>query len=154
MSVLHDYLCASHGLFESYEPECPIKFCTAELNMVFLKPVALKSDKTEQADRQLKGLAQDFQMSDIKSTRSGDTQAGYHHHQVPDEPEVKEARPGDAAIWGGNFQNINMQAALAGKVAQSVRGESVGVNPKDAGNLTGPKAASYIADHENLALTP
>jgi len=154
MSVLHDYLCASHGLFESYEAECPIKFCTAELNMVFLKPVALKSDKTKQADRQLKGLAQDFQMSDIKSTRSGDNQAGYHKHQIPEEPEVKEARPGDAAIWGGNFQNINMQAALAGKVAQSVRGESVGVNPKDTGNLTGPKAASYIADHENLALTP
>jgi len=154
MSVLHDYLCASHGLFESYEAECPIKFCTAELNMVFLKPVALKSDKTKQADRQLKGLAQDFQMSDIKSTRSGDNQSGYHKHQIPEEPEVKEARPGDAAIWGGNFQNINMQAALAGKVAQSVRGESVGVNPKDTGNLTGPKAASYIADHENLALTP
>jgi len=154
MSVLHDYLCASHGLFESYEAECPIKFCTAELNMVFLKPVALKSDKTKQADRQLKGLAQDFKMSDIKSTRSGDTQSGYHQHQIPEEPEVKEARPGDAAIWGGNFQNINMQAALAGKVAQSVRGESVGVNPKDTGNLTGPKAASYIADHENLALTP
>ena len=153
MSVLHDYLCESHGLFESYEPKCPIKFCTAELNMVFLKPVAVKSDKTKQADRNLRGLAQDFQMSDIKSTREGDTQAGYHHHNVP-EPEVKEARPGDAAIWGGNFQNINMQAALAGKVAQSVRGESVGVNPKDAGNLTGPKAASYIADHENLAIAP
>ena len=153
MSVLHDYLCESHGLFESYEPQCPIKFCTAELNMVFLKPVALKSDKTKQADRNLRGLAQDFQMSDIKSTREGDTQAGYHHHNVP-EPEVKEARPGDAAIWGGGFQNINMQAALAGKVAQSVRGEAVGVNPKDTGNLTGPKAASYIADHENLALTP
>ena len=153
MSVLHDYLCESHGLFESYEPKCPIKFCTAELNMVFLKPVALKSDKTKQADRNLRGLAQDFQMSDIKSTREGDTQAGYHHHNVP-EPEVKEARPGDAAIWGGNFQNINMQAALAGKVAQSVRGESVGVNPKDTGNLTGPKAASYIADHENLAINP
>jgi len=153
MSVLHDYLCASHGLFESYEPECPIKFCTAELNMVFLKPVALKSDKTKQADRNLRGLAQDFQMSDIKSTREGDTQAGYHHHNVP-EPEVKEARPGDAAIWGGGFQNINMQAALAGKVAQSVRGEAVGVNPKDTGNLTGPKAASYIADHENLAINP
>ena len=153
MSVLHDYLCESHGLFESYEPQCPIKFCTAELNMVFLKPVALKSDKTKQADRNLRGLAQDFQMSDIKSTREGDTQAGYHHHNVP-EPEVKEARPGDAAIWGGTFQNINMQAALAGKVAQSVRGEAVGVNPKDTGNLTGPKAASYIADHENLAIAP
>ena len=154
MSVLHDYLCESHGLFEAYEAKCPIKFCTAELNMVFLKPVSLKSDKTKQADRQLKGLAQDFQMSDIKSTRSGDTQAGYHHHQVPDEPEVKEARPGDAAIWGGNFQNINMQAALAGQVAKSVRGEAVGVNPHDTGKLTGPKAASYISDHENLAIAP
>jgi len=154
MSAIDDDLCESHGLFESYEAKCPIKFCTAELNMVFLKPVALKSDKTKQADRQLKGLAQDFQMSDIKSTRSGDTQAGYHHHQVPDEPEVKEARPGNAAIWGGNFQNINMQAALAGKVAQSVRGEAVGVNPHDTGKLTGPKAASYIADHENLAIAP
>jgi hypothetical protein len=122
--------------------------------MVFLKPVAIKSDKTKQADRNLKGLAQDFKMSDIKSTREGDTQAGYHQHQIPGEPEVKESRPGDAAIWGGNFQNINMQAALAGQVAKSVRGESVGVNPKDAGNLTGPKAASYIADHENLAIAP
>jgi hypothetical protein len=122
--------------------------------MVFLKPVALKSDKTKQADRNLRGLAQDFQMSDIKSTREGDTQAGYHHHQVFDEPKEREARPGDAAIWGGNFQNINMQAALAGQVAKSVRGESVGVNPKETGNLTGPKAASYIADHENLAIAP
>jgi len=154
MSVLHDYLCASHGLFESYEAQCPIKFCTAELNMVFLKPVSLKSDKTKQADRNLRGLAQDFQMTDIKSTREGDTQSGYHHHQVPAEPQEREARPGDAAIWGGNFQNINMQAALAGQVAKSVLGESVGVNPKDAGNLTGPKAASYIADHENLAIAP
>jgi hypothetical protein len=120
--------------------------------MVFLKPVAVKSDKTKQADRNLRGLAQDFKMSDIKSTREGDTQAGYHHHQVPEEPKEREPRPGDAAIWGGNFQNINMQAALAGKVAQSVRGEAVGVNPHDTGKLTGPKAASYIADHENLAL--
>jgi hypothetical protein len=122
--------------------------------MVFLKPVSLKSDRTKQADRQLKGLAQDFKMSDIKSTRSGDNQSGYHHHQIPEEPQEKEPRPGDSAIWGGNFQNINMQAALAGKVAQSVRGESVGVNPHDTGKLTGPKAASYIADHENLALKP
>jgi hypothetical protein len=56
--------------------------------------------------------------------------------------------------WGGNFNNINMQAALAGQVAQSVRGESVGVNPKDTGNLTGPTAAVYMSDHENLAITP
>jgi hypothetical protein len=35
---------------------------------------------------------------------------------------------------------------------QSIKGEPVGMNPKDAGNLTGPRAASYTADHENLAI--
>ena len=152
MSVLHDYLCEEHGLFESYEPKCPMKFCKAELQMVFLKPVSLKSDKTKQADHHLKGLAEDFDMTDIKSTREGDTQAGMHHHKLP--PAEKEPRPGDSAIWGGNFQNINLQSALAGQVAKPVRDESVGVNPHNTGKLTGPKAASYIADHENLTVKP
>ena len=31
-----------------------------------------------------------------------------------------------------------------------VNGESVGINPKAAGDLQGPRAASYMADHENL----
>ena len=66
--------------------------------------------------------------------------------------EVREPRPGDAAIWGGGFKNLNMKNILSGRAVQSVRGEQVGINPREAGNLTGPKAASYIADHENLSV--
>jgi hypothetical protein len=47
---------------------------------------------------------------------------------------------------------MNMSNLLKGNMFRPVANESVGVNPKDAGNLTGPKAASYIADHENLSL--
>jgi len=68
----------------------------------------------------------------------------------PEIPAAKEARAGDNAIWGGGFQGLNMQSILAGRAVQSIKGESVGFNPKDAGNLTGPKAASYIADQDNL----
>jgi len=151
MSVLHDYLCSAHGLFESYEPVCPIKFCTAELNMVFLKPVSLKSDKTKHADNTLRNLAQDFNMTDIRSVREGESQAGMHHHQIPVE-QKKEPRPGDAAIWGGGFQNINLEAAMAGRVAKPVRDEPISMNPHETGRLVGPKAASYMSDHENLSI--
>ena len=47
---------------------------------------------------------------------------------------------------------MNMGSILGGNQFRSVAGESVGFNPKAAGNLTGPKAASYIADHENLTV--
>ena len=60
-------------------------------------------------------------------------------------------RSGDAAIWGGQG-GLNMQNVIKGNMFRSVAGESVGVNPKDAGNLTGPKTASYIADQDNLTL--
>ena len=43
---------------------------------------------------------------------------------------------------------------IKGGAVRSVMGESVGMNPRDAGNLTGPRAASYVADHENLQVKP
>jgi len=39
---------------------------------------------------------------------------------------------------------------MSGGAVRPVRDESVGFRPQDAGNLTGPKAASYMQDHENL----
>jgi hypothetical protein len=44
-----------------------------------------------------------------------------------------------------------MKSVLGGQL-KSIMGESVGINPKEAGNLTGPKPASYIPDHENLTV--
>jgi hypothetical protein len=55
------------------EAKCPMKLCKGELSKVFLKPVGLKSDKTKATDKNLKNLALDFGMTDIKSTRAGRT---------------------------------------------------------------------------------
>ena len=72
--------------------------------------------------------------------------------QVPPVQAPKEARAGDAAIWGGGFQGLNMQALLAGRAIQSVKGEATGLTPSQAGINSGPKTASYMADPDNLKI--
>jgi len=163
MAVLKDYYCDAHGIFEAWEAKCPMKNCKGELSVVFLKPVGLKSDKTKKTDKTVQQLAIDYDMTDIKSTKEGEYQTGYmkRHNKLSDKQfaeateamnaQNKEARPGDAAIWGGGG-NINMKSVMGGQF-KSVNGESVGINPKSAGNLSGPRPASYMADPDNLQVS-
>jgi hypothetical protein len=163
MAVLKDYYCDTHGIFEAWEAKCPMKNCKGELSVVFLKPVGLKSDKTKKTDRTVQQLAIDYDMTDIKTTKEGEYQTGYmkRNNKLSDkqfeqateamQAQQKEARPGDAAIWGGGG-NINMKSVMGGQF-KSVNGESVGINPKAAGNLAGPRAASYLPDPDNLQVS-
>ena len=142
-----------------------MKDCSEEVAIVYLQPVGLVSDNTKKNDKTIKQLAMDFDMTNIKSTREGENQAGYFTRknktskkQLEKEAKAaaeqkREPRPGDAAIWGGDSR-YSMGNLLKGGAVRSVMGESVGLNPKDAGNLTGPRAASYVADHENLQVKP
>lgn len=158
--VLKDYHCSEHGYFEGWEEKCPIKGCQGAVSVVFLQPVSIKSDRTKKADKTLKGLAQDFGMTDIKSTKEGEHQSGYikrNNKQSEKQRQLelesaaaKQPRPGDSAIWGG-AGGMSLQSVMGGQF-RPVRDEAVSVVPKSVGNLTGPKAASYIADHENLAI--
>ena len=166
MGILRDYKCDVHGYFESMSetPCCPINSCQSEVYVVFLQAPGLMSDTTKKNDRTVKQLAQDFGMTNVKSTREGENQAGYFTRnnktsakEIQKEREAvaeqrREPRPGDAALWG-NKAGMNMSQVLRGGAFRSVAGESVGINPKDAGNLTGPRMASYTADHENLKLS-
>lgn len=76
-------------------------------------------------------------MSDIKSTREGEAQ------KVAAQPQQNPF----AARWGSPKEvgNFNLR---------SIKGEAVsGINGlKDNVNLTGPRAASYIPDHQNLQI--
>ena len=146
MGVLHDYKCAEHGFFEGFEAVCP-HGCTENVMIVYLQAPNLKSDRTKNADTTLDNLASDFKMTNIKSTREGDTQGNYLTRNNATAPV--ESRPGDAVMWG-NAGRFNLQNVLQGGAVAPVRDEQVGFNPQQAGNLTGPKAASYIQDHENL----
>lgn len=163
MPVLHDYKCPKHGYFESMKAKCPMKDCAEEVFVVYLQPPGLMSDKTKKNDRTVKQLAMDFDMTNIKSTKEGENQAGFftRKNKTSKKQLEKEAaaaaeqnkgpRPGDSAIWGG-MGNYSLGNVIKGGAVRSVAGESVTFNPKDAGNLTGPRTASYIADHEQLKI--
>ena len=152
MAVLKDYHCTKHGIFEAWEPKCQMKHCEGELSVVFLQPVSVGSSATKKADQSLQNLASDYGMDNVKSTRADEHQTGYivRNNAPPPEPEY---RPGNAALWGqqGPF---NMNTIMKGGAFKSVNGESVGMNPKDAGNLTGPRPSVVINDHENLKIQP
>lgn len=152
MGILRDYHCPTHGYFESFEAQCPMKKCDEEVSIVHLQPVGMKSDKTKHNDKTLNQLAIDFNMTDIKSTREGESQTGYLTRNNKEKP--KEERPGDAAIWGNAGGRWNLDSLVKGNGYRSINGEPVGVNPKDLGNLTAPRTASYIADHDNLQINP
>jgi hypothetical protein len=182
MAVKNDYKCPTHGYFESTKAQCPMKGCQDEVFIVFLQAPAMVSAKTRFTDKSTKQLAMEFDMSDIKTTRQGENQSGYlmrknkfkekdyaeaekyatrkrgnkdklQPQQIP-QAQPKEARPGDAAIWGGGFQGLNMQALLAGRGVQPVRDEAVGLTPSQAGINSGPRVdpKSTLRDPDNLKI--
>ena len=148
MAVKRDYKCEGHGFFEAWEPVCP-HGCSEGIMIVHLQAPGLMSDRTKGTDSTVKGLASDFNMTNLKSTREGEHQEGYLTRN--NQPPPREAPGG--VVWGGGA-GYNMAGVMSGQAVRSVRGESVGFNPKDAGRLTGPKPASYIQDHENLKIKP
>jgi hypothetical protein len=181
MAVMKDFKCDNHGYFESRLPKCPMKGCTHEVFQVHLQAPGLVSAKTKFTDKSTKQLAKEFGMSNIKSTREGENQSGYltrnnkftekeyaeaekyatrkrgnkdklQKTPVPETP--KEPRAGDNAIWGGAFQGMNMQSILAGRYSTSIKGESAGLTPSQAGITVGPRAdpGSSLRDPDNLKI--
>ena len=164
MAILRDYHCTNHGIFEAWEPECPMKLCKGDISIVHLKPVGTRSPKTSATDKNLKQLAIEYDMTDIKSTKAGEHQTGYMKRknkltdkqfaeatdamQAQNQQQQKQSRPGDSVIWGGGG-NISMKSVMGGQF-KSVNGESVGINPKSTGDLQGPRANVVMNDHENL----
>jgi len=157
MAILKSYFCSKHGYFDAFAEgavRCPAARCRCKPKEQLAAP-AILSDRTKSADKNLKGLAEDFKMTNIKSTREGESQQGYltrnNKTPTPPPPQVREPRPGDAAMWG-NKGGFNMGSIMSGQAFPSVRGEQVSVKPQDVGNLRGPTTASYVPDHEGLKI--
>jgi len=161
-----------------------MKDCHEEVMVVFLQAPNLISAKTKFTDKSTKQLAMEFDMSDIKTTREGENQSGYLTRKnkftekeyaqaekyatrkkgvdkdklskkpVPVVEQPKEARAGDAAIWGGGFQGMNLQSVLTGRFAKPVRDEQVGLTPQQAGVIKGPTIdpSSTMRDPDNLQI--
>ena len=132
MAILRSYSCPRHGVFDGWEAECP--HGCKDVTQVFTKAFAIKSQRTKNTDATLKGLASDFKMTNIKSTREGDHQEGYFTRNNAPPPKGHEAANG-GVLWGGGGR-FDMGSALAGKAVSSVKGEAVGFNPKPWKNPT------------------
>lgn len=69
--VIKEWRCAAHGIFEGPEPDCgagcPVDFIKQE----FRTPVSIKSGGTKFVDAQLRGLAQDYGLTNIKNDKDG-----------------------------------------------------------------------------------
>jgi hypothetical protein len=169
MGVLKDYMCTEHGVFESREAKCPIKFCQGDLSVIFLQPVGIKSENTKKNDKNLKQLALEFDMTDIKSTKAGEHQTGYlkrknklsdkafeeagaamaQNQKRQEEEMIKQRLSG--VNWG-NGGNINLKSVMGGQF-KPVADEAVSVLPKSVGQFVPPRpGAGSQVDHEGLKI--
>jgi len=149
MGILRSYNCKKHGYFDAWEPECP--HGCKNVVQVFLKPFSIKSDRTKHADKTLDGLAKDFKMTNIASTREGEAQQGYFKRNNKPPEKEKGYEGAQQVLWGGGGR-FDMSSALAGKAVQSGNGEPAGVNPRDLGIKSGPRANVVMNDHQGLKL--
>jgi len=167
--VLKDYMCTEHGVFESREAKCPIKFCQGDLSVIFLQPVGIKSENTKKNDKNLKQLALEFDMTDIKSTKAGEHQTGYlkrknklsdkafekagaamAQNQKRQEEEIIKQRL--SGVNWGNGGNINLKSVMGGQF-KPVADEAVSVLPKSVGQFVPPRpGAGSQVDHEGLKI--
>jgi hypothetical protein len=155
MAVLSDYKCDKHGYFESRKAACPMKGCDAEVYVVFLQAPGMVSDKTKSTDKRVKQLAIDFDMSNIKSTREGENQAGYfkrnnkftekEHAEAEkmvaekrrakrgrSEPIIEQPREPqlrDSVRWGGQGVGMDMKTVLSGAYSKPI-GPQLGAEPE------------------------
>lgn len=107
--------------------------------VAFLQPVGLRSDSTRHSDSTMRGLAQDFGMSDIKSVREGEAQPPRYSQQPQNPYAVK---------WGNPSQ-------ISGYDTRPIADESVnGLQLAQATGRIKPLAPSIVQrDHENLSIS-
>ena len=137
MGILRSYKCPRHGYFDAWEPLCE-HGCTDVAQVILKAPTMRDSTKTGRSkrnDNNLKQLAVDFGMTDIKSVKEGEAQPGYltrNNAKVSKQEEEAAIQAKiNGVIWGGD-NRFSMQNMLSGAAVQSVKGEQVGFNPKDA----------------------
>ena len=85
MMVLDDYKCLAHGLFESHDGKCPMGCGGALVSKVFLKAPAYHMGRTSSIDRTLRGLADDYGLTDMNN-QNGTSSA------VREDPKIRTQR--------------------------------------------------------------
>lgn len=72
MGIVKEYFCPGHGDFESDKPICP-KGCSVAAEREFRTPPAYHNGKTARTDRMVREQVESFGLSNIRSSREGET---------------------------------------------------------------------------------
>ena len=144
MGILRDWNCLGHGTFESWEdnPKCPHGCSTVEV--VFLQPPGLFSDRSKNLDKNTRMLAQSYGLTDM-SNRGGKaviTPDPKFTNSQQEYTNYMRQRFGDG--WGNLPKNSNVSAAIG----------QYGATPDNALDeakpMFTPKPVLIRKDHENL----
>lgn len=71
MAVILELRCLAHGPYEHGEKICPWGCPPSFVTQEFRTPPSIKSGGTKFVDAQLRGLAQDYKLRDIKNDKDG-----------------------------------------------------------------------------------
>lgn len=71
MAVILELRCAAHGIFENHEKACLWGCPPSFVQQEFRTPPSIRSGGTRFVDEQLKGLAHDYKLRDIKNDKDG-----------------------------------------------------------------------------------
>lgn len=159
VSVVRDWRCFAHGVFESKEdaPLCPVSGCDT-VEKVFLTPVAFRSNRTANIDRTVAGLARNHGLSDISNRggRAAIRQDGAAANRDEEFRDFVRQKYGDG--WGnvpkGGSMNVKTQqiqgsgpGAAGAIAAYGAKPENVLEQVKPA---LVPKPILIRRDHEGL----
>jgi hypothetical protein len=71
MSVMKEYVCAAHGEFEARTPKCPRGCSSRFVRQEFRTAPAARSGRTKLLDKEMRNLATDYRLPDIRVTEPG-----------------------------------------------------------------------------------
>lgn len=173
MSVLHDYQCLAHGVFESFEAKCPHGCAAAFVKLVFLKPPGIKHNGTKVADASLRALAADYGLTNIGSN-GGESVRDYIRRGQSMDPQnrklnfaplwqdVPHAAPGFSQTEGASVPVVDPQAAIGGSTAQGENAVVSVFGANESGRVQSipqprpviPKGHSYRPDPKDWPSAP
>lgn len=148
MAILKRFVCSKHGEFDAWADDairCPAARCRCKPREMVSAP-AVHRGATASKDKTLNQLAMDFNMTNLKSAREGEAQSGYLTRN--NAPVPKEARPGDAVMWGGGGK-FALDSMVKGNGIKSIAGEPTSATLGGAPKL---QPSWVMKDHENLQI--
>lgn len=121
MGIVKEFWCLGHGSFESDTPVCP-HGCSIPPEREFLTPPSVHGQATRRTDTLLRQQVESFGLSNIRSSREGETariKSPQENRAAEFQRAVRQKYP---SMWGSMPKDGGAPAALAALHAEPTQG--------------------------------